>query len=364
MSSTFQNMLSLSIFGESHASAIGMTLEGIPAGEKIDFEVLQDFLNRRAPGRAPWATPRKEGDMPKFLCGILGDTICGSPLTAIIENTNTKSGDYSNLLDVPRPGHADFTAQMKYGGFQNVSGGGHFSGRLTAPLCIAGGICMQILRRRGIEIFAHIEGIGSVEERRFSSDDFTENTIKSLQSSTFPTLTVESGEKMKAEIEDARQDLDSVGGLIECAALGLPAGLGEPMFDGMENRIARLLFAIPAVKGVDFGAGFSVAKMRGSENNDAFYMDGDKIKTKTNNHGGMLGGITSGMPLICRTAVKPTPSIGKEQRSISFSEKKDVKLEVHGRHDPCIVPRAVPCVEAALAIAVYDAILEWEGRAK
>ncbi len=362
MSSIYHGQLTVSIFGQSHAPAIGVTVDGLPAGEAIDLEELQAFLRRRAPGTGDWSTPRKEGDQPEFLSGLDQGHTCGAPLAAIIRNTNTRSKDYSNLRDIPRPGHADFTAQVKYGGFQDVAGGGHFSGRLTAPLCIAGGICKQILARQGIYVGAHIAAIGGIPDAPYDPVGLTQEALLAPGEKCFPVIDDAAGEAMQAAIATAKADLDSLGGLIECGVIGLPAGLGDPMLDGMENRIARLVFAIPAVKGVEFGAGFAVANRRGSQNNDPFYMDGDRVKTRTNHAGGILGGITNGMPLVFRAAVKPTPSIAQPQDSVSLSRREDTKLEIHGRHDPCIVPRAVPCVEAAAAIAVYDALLEQRKR--
>ena len=360
MSSIYHGRLTVSIFGQSHAPGIGVTMDGLPAGEAVDLKELQAFLARRAPGGNAWSTTRKEVDVPEFLSGLADGKTCGAPLAAVIRNTNTRSKDYSNLKDVPRPGHADYTAQVKCGGFQDVAGGGHFSGRLTAPLCIAGGICKQILARRGIFVGAHIAAIGGIPDTPFDPVNVDKETLLAPGLKTFPVSDDGAGERMQAAIAAAKADLDSIGGSIECAVIGLPVGLGDPMLDGMENRIARLIFAIPAVKGVEFGAGFAVANLRGSQNNDPFYMDGDRVKTRTNHAGGILGGITNGMPLVFRAAVKPTPSIGQEQDSVSLSRREDTKLVIHGRHDPCIVPRAVPCVEAAAAIAVYDALLEQE----
>lgn len=324
MASIYGNNIKISIFGQSHSAAIGVTVDGLPAGFAVDMEKLQDFLDRRAPGNSEFSTPRKEADRPEFLSGLVGNVTCGAPLTAVIRNTNTRSGDYDNIRDIPRPGHADYTAHMKYKGFEDVSGGGHFSGRLTAPLCIAGGIIMQILESKGISVQAEILEIGGNRENPFDT------------------------------ISEAKAEGDSVGGIISCTVTGLPAGIGEPMFDGIENRIAQAVFAVPAVKGIEFGAGFESARMRGSENNDEFCYEDGAVKTKTNNHGGVLGGISSGMPVVFRVCIKPTPSIVKEQRSISYSKEQDAVLSVRGRHDPCIVPRAVPCIEAAAAIAVYD----------
>lgn len=327
MSSTYGTNIKISLWGQSHSEAIGVTIDGLPAGIKIDTDKLKRFMARRAPGQSKYTTLRKETDEPHFLCGLVDGITCGAPLTAVIYNKDTRSGDYKNIFDIPRPSHADFTAHIKYGGNQDVRGGGHFSGRLTAPLCIAGGICLQILEKEGILINAEISSIGGVDT---------------------------STEDMLAEIEKARADGDSVGGIIKCTVTGMPVGIGEPMFDGVENKISQAVFAIPAVKGIEFGNGFECAKMRGSENNDEFYMQDGKVKTRTNNHGGILGGITSSMPIVFNTAIKPTPSVGIEQNSISFSKNKNEKLIIKGRHDPCIAIRAVPCVEAACAIAIYD----------
>ena len=349
MSSTYGEHLKLSIFGQSHAPAIGMTLEGIPAGEQIDFEALQHFLERRAPGRNAYSTARREADAPEFLSGLRGDTTCGVPLTAIIRNGDTRSKDYAPFSAVPRPGHADYTANVKYFGCQDYAGGGHFSGRLTAPLCIAGGICLQILKRRGIEVISRVRAIGDVEDPSPLSASTAEKA--------FPTVDEAAGEAMQAAIAQAKAQGDSLGGVIECAVLGLPAGLGDPMFGGMENRIAGIVFGIPAVKGVEFGAGFAAAKLRGSQNNDSYTVQDGRVETRSNHCGGILGGITNGMPLVFRAAIKPTPSIAMEQDSVNLETLTEEKLRVGGRHDPCIVPRAVPVIEAAAAIAVYDALL-------
>ncbi len=353
MSSTYGEALRLSIFGQSHGAAIGMTLDGIPAGLPVDLDKLQTFLNRRAPGQNNWSTPRKEADKPEFLSGILDDFTCGSPIAAVIYNHNTRSSDYANLMDCPRPGHADYTAQMKYGGFQDVAGGGHFSGRLTAPLCIAGGLCKQWLEEMGIRIGAHIAMIGG------TADDPFHPLAPQLDGvlEEFPVLNPEQGERMQQIIAQARQDADSVGGIIECAITGLPVGIGEPMFGGVEGRIAQIVYGIPAVKGVEFGAGQEFARHRGSEMNDSYTIENGQIRTLTNHAGGILGGITNGMPVIFRAVIKPTPSISRTQQSISLSQNAVRELQVKGRHDPCIVPRAVPVVEAAAAIAIYDMIL-------
>ena len=324
MASEFGKNIRVSIFGESHGAAIGVSIDGMPAGVSVDMERLQHFLDRRAPGRSRFTTARREEDRPEFLCGIRGGVTCGTPITAIIRNRDTRSRDYSQMENIPRPGHADYAARMRYGGNEDCRGGGHFSGRLTAPLCVAGGIFLQALEAEGITVRARILEIGG-------------NT-----------------EDPRGEIEKAMAEKDSVGGIIECVVNGMPPGIGDPIYDGLENRISLAVFGIPAVKGIEFGRGFEAARLRGSENNDAFYFDGRTVKTRTNNHGGILGGISSGMPIVFRVAVKPTPSIGKEQDSIRYDTGENVKMTVQGRHDPCIVPRAVPCVEAAAAMAIYD----------
>ena len=353
MSSTYGENLKLSIFGQSHGAAIGMTLDGIPAGLPVDTDALQVFLNRRAPGQNDWSTPRKEADRPEFLSGILDGYTCGAPITAVIYNKNTRSGDYANLKDCPRPGHADFTAQIKYGGFQDAAGGGHFSGRLTAPLCIAGGLCKQWLEGMGIQVFAHVAAIAGISDTPF--DPLAPDA--DLIQPEFPVVNQDAGARMRAVISAAKSDGDSVGGIVECAVTGLPAGVGEPMFGGVESRIAQIVYGVPAVKGVEFGAGFAAAKLRGSQNNDDYVMTDGKIRTATNNSGGILGGITTGMPLIFRAALKPTPSISRPQQSVSLSSGEMQELIVKGRHDPCIVPRAVPVIEAAATIAIFDMIL-------
>ena len=347
--SSYGENLRITIFGQSHSPAIGVTVEGIPAGERIDTAELARFLARRAPGRNEWSTPRREADAPEFLSGLKDSVTCGAPLAAIIRNADTRSQDYAALADTPRPGHADYTAQVKYGGAQDSAGGGHFSGRLTAPLCIAGGICIQLLAREGITVISRIAAIADVEDEGA--------LCASTAEKPFPTVSDECGEAMRAAIAAAKADGDSVGGVIECAVLGLPAGLGGPLFGGLEGRISAAVFGIPAVKGIEFGAGFAAAKMRGSENNDCFETSSGRVVTKSNNCGGILGGISDGMPLVFRAAVKPTPSIAAEQLTLNMKTMEETALHVPGRHDPCVVPRAVPCVEAAAAIAVYDALL-------
>ena len=360
MASYLGEHIHVSVFGQSHSPAIGVVVDGLPAGERVDMEELGRFLKRRAPGQNATSTPRKEADLPQFLSGLVDNVTCGAPLAALIENTNTRSQDYAQLRDKPRPGHADFTAQVKYGGYQDVAGGGHFSGRLTAPLCIAGGICLQMLKRRGIEGAAHIASVAGEDDRPFDPMGESTETLEALKRAPFPVLDEKAGERMRKVILQAKEEGDSVGGIVECLVTGVPAGLGEPMFGGMENRLAAALFGIPAVKGVEFGAGFGVATMRGSENNDPFAVKDGKVVTQTNHAGGILGGITNGMPLVFRLAFKPTPSIAREQQTVSMSKKQVEELVVTGRHDPCIVPRAVPVVEAVAALTILDLLFSRE----
>lgn len=356
MSSTFGNKIKISIFGESHGNGIGVVIDGLPAGEKIDMDAVLTQMARRAPGKDKTATPRKESDLPKILSGMLGDTLTGAPLCAVIENTNTRSGDYGNLLACPRPGHSDFTAYVKYHAANDIRGGGHFSGRLTAPIVFAGAICRQLLEKQDIKIAAHINSIGNVSDAPFNPVSISPNLIDRLNTSSFALIDESVEEAMRAEVEAARMELDSVGGTIECAVTGMPAGVGEPMFDGVEGVIAKAVFGVPAIKGIEFGAGLELAKMHGSQSNDPFRYENDRVVTETNNCGGILGGITDGMPIIFRAAVKPTPSIAQKQRTVDLQKQENAELEIHGRHDPCIVPRAVPVIEAVTAVALINLI--------
>ena len=358
MKNLYGTNLKLNIYGGSHDEKIGMTLSGIPAGHKIDFDRLYAFMSRRAPGKDPYSTKRRESDTPVFLSGFDGDVTNGEVIEAVIYNQNQRSGDYSSLRDTPRPSHADFAAIKKYGESVDLRGGGHFSGRLTAPMCIAGGICLQILQEQNIYVFAHISSIGDINDDSFDAVSLSAEDMDLLHKKDFSVINDDQGQLMKEAIERARKNADSIGGVVECAAIGLPIGLGEHMFLGMEGRISSIVFSIPAVKGIEFGLGFGSSRLSGSQNNDPFVTDGKQIRTRTNNSGGILGGMTNGMPLIFRAAVKPTPSIGIEQDSVSLSKMENVKMTVGGRHDPCIVPRSVPVFEAALAIALTDATLD------
>lgn len=357
--SSWGNTVKISIFGESHGVGIGVVIDGLPSGEAIDMDAVLLQMARRAPGNDKAATPRKEADQPEVLSGMLNGYTTGAPLCAVIRNTNTRSQDYSNLLTTPRPSHADFTGFVRYGGFNDVRGGGHFSGRLTAPLVFAGAVCRQILARRGVNIAAHIASIGTIQDERFNPTDISPELMERLSKEKFGLIDRKKETAMRALIEDCCTKQDSIGGTIECAATGMPAGIGSPMFDGIENVLASILFGIPAVKGVEFGSGFDGCALRGSQNNDSFcYDDGGQVKTKTNNHGGILGGISSGMPILFRVAVKPTASISQKQQSVNLQEHTNTEVEIHGRHDPCITVRAVPVVEAATAVALLNLMME------
>ncbi|MBQ2676459.1 MAG: chorismate synthase [Clostridia bacterium] len=354
----YGNNIKLYIEGGSHDEKIEMLLKGFPAGLRVDEDFLSSFMARRAPGQNAWSTSRKEPDKPVFLSGLRDGITTGEDIHAVIYNQNQHSSDYSTAGRIPRPSHADYTAVMKYGKDTDLRGGGHYSGRLTSLICIAGALCMQYLKEKGIDIFAHIYSVGRISDIPFDAVNVGEAEKKLLAGQHFPVLDKARGEAMQEEINKARLDADSVGGIIECAAINLPTGLGEHMFRGVEGVIAAMVYSIPAIKGVEFGNGFQCASLHGSENNDAFYYDNGTVKTRTNNAGGILGGMTSGMPLIFRAAVKPTPSIGKEQDTVDLEEKKNVKHQIKGRHDPCIVPRCVPVTEAAAAIAILDLMLD------
>ncbi len=368
MPSTFGNALRVTVFGQSHSPAVGCVVEGLPSGHVVDMEALGRFMARRAPGQGPWTTPRKEADLPRIVSGLnpKGAT-CGAPLAVVIENTNTRSRDYDNLMAVPRPGHADYTAWTKWHGNQDVPGGGHFSGRLTAPLCAAGGIALQMLAERGVRVGAHLLSVADVRDEPLCALDNAPASQARLQAQldaladgrTFPTIDADSGKAMLAAIDDARRELDSVGGVVECVATGMPAGVGSPMFDGIENLIARAAFGVPAVKGVEFGRGFEAARLRGSEDNDPYRMVDGTVTPVTNNAGGALGGITTGAPVLFRMALKPTSSISRPQESVDLTSGSDATLEVHGRHDPCVATRAVPVAEAICALALLDALLSF-----
>jgi len=348
----------VTVFGQSHAPAIGCVIEGLPAGFAPDMERVAAFMARRAPGQNAWSTRRKEADQPEILSGLVGGRTCGAPLAMRICNSDQHSRDYSGLRRTPRPSHADYTALVKYGDSYDIRGGGQFSGRLTAPLCFAGALALQVLEQRGIAVAAHIAQIGNIFDEGPDFAAVSREDLSVLDGREFPVFSETAGAAMREEIEDARLAADSVGGAIRCFALGLPAGIGEPMFGGVENRLASALFGIPAVRGVSFGTGFGAAAMRGSGHNDPFVMDGDTVAVRTNHAGGVLGGITTGMPLVVNIAVKPTASIGQTQETVDLVTKTNTSLTIQGRHDPCIVPRAVPVAEAVTALTILDMLME------
>lgn len=356
MANLIGNRFRVLVYGQSHAPSIGAVIEGLPAGFMPDRDAVSAFMARRAPGGSALSTARREADVPEILSGLneRGET-CGAPLAIRIVNGDARSRDYERLRDVPRPGHADYPAGVRYGGHNDIRGGGQFSGRLTAPLCFAGALAMQLLAREGVCVRAHI---AQIENEYDAPMDPAKPRLDAIAAEGLPVIDSEAGARMERAILRAKAEGDSVGGVIECFAVGLPAGLGDPMFDGVENRLAQALWGIPAVRGVEFGAGFAAAAMRGSAHNDAYRMENGRVVTETNRHGGVLGGITTGMPIVVRTAIKPTPSIARVQESVSLSRGENETLTVEGRHDPCIVPRAVPCVEAAAAMVLYDLLLE------
>ena len=357
MSSTWGQHLKISIFGESHGPGVGVVLDGLPSGHLLDLEAIRQFALRRAPGRAPWSTPRKEADEAEILSGVFEGRTTGTPLAALIRNTDTRSEDYRDLLARPRPGHADLTGSARYQGYQDPRGSGHFSGRLTAPLVFAGALCSQILLGKGVRLASHVYEIAGIPDEAFDPVNPDQTRLSGLAAKLMPVLDDQAGQAMAEAVEKARMSLDSVGGIVETMIWGLPAGLGDPMFDGLESRLSSLVMGIPAARGIEFGTGFAAARMQGSIHNDAPVIQGKAIRFKTNHCGGVLGGISNGMPLVFRVAFKPTASIGREQQTINLSTLTADTLVVKGRHDPCIVPRAVPAVEAAAAVFALDLML-------
>lgn len=354
MSGMWGSKIKLSIFGESHGNAIGITIDGLPAGFSIDMDKIMMEMARRAPGKSSLSTPRKESDIPEILSGYFEGKTTGTPLCAIIRNSNTKSKDYSKLKDVMRPGHADYTGAVRYKGFNDYRGGGHFSGRITAPLVFAGAICKQILEVKGIIVSAHINSIGKIKDCSFLESDISDELLNSFKEKELPLINTKLEDEMRQEILRARSSGDSIGGTIECAILGVSPGIGDPFFDSVESTLAHLMFSVPAVKGIEFGKGFDISKMRGLEANDEYYLENGNIKTKTNNNGGILGGITNGMPIIFNVAIKPTASIFKEQNTVNIVTMEETTLCIEGRHDPCIVQRALPVIEAVAAIGITE----------
>ena len=359
MSGIWGNNLEVSIFGESHGRAIGITINGLPPGLEIDMDAVLIEMARRAPGRNELTTPRKEKDEPDIVSGFLDGKTTGSPLTALIWNTNTRSKDYSQMKRLMRPGQADYPGKMRYDGYNDYRGSGHFSGRITAPLVFAGAIAQQWLEQKGVTIGSHVKSIGNVEDEYFEEqNNVTIDQVNQMKQDQLPLFNDTKRKEMEQVIVDAKEDKDSVGGIVETFVLGVDAGYGNPFFDSVESTIAHLVFAVPATKGVEFGAGFEITRMLGSEANDGYYYDeNDQIKTRTNNNGGILGGITYGMPIVFRTAIKPPASIEKKQETIDIESEESADLEVQGRHDPCIVPRVLPVLEAITAIGLMDLML-------
>lgn len=355
MSGIWGNNLKVSIFGESHGVGIGLTIDGLPSGFSIDLEKIDAEMERRAPGRNNLSTARKEGDKVEILSGLFEGKTTGTPLCGIIRNSDKKSKDYSTLKSLMRPGHADYTGNIKYNGFNDYRGGGHFSGRITAPLVFGGAICKQILECSGIKIVSHIKSIGNIEDESFNPVNISESLVEELPKMELPLINKELDSDIRKEILSAKSEGDSVGGIIECAILNVDAGIGDPFFDSVESTLAHLLFSVPAVKGVEFGEGFNITNLKGSEANDEFYYDEEgNVKTRSNNNGGILGGITDGMPIVFRVAIKPTASILKRQNTINIDKKVNEKLNIEGRHDPCIVQRAVPVIESVAAIGILE----------
>ena len=360
MTATLGEKIKLTIFGESHGLGIGCVIDGLPPGFAIDLDAVKKEMQRRAPGKSPLATARNEKDAFMIESGFFEGRTTGTPLCVLIPNSDQVSGDYSKLINVMRPGHADYSGKVKYNGFNDYRGGGHFSGRLTAPLVFMGAVAKQILAKRGIYVGAHIAAVAGVNDTPFNPLGESADTFSELAHKTFPVLDDAAGEAMQEKILAAKQSCDSVGGVIECMAINLPSGIGAPFFDSLESRLAHALFSVPAVKGIEFGKGFALAQMPGSEANDQMYYDSGVVKTYTNNNGGITGGITNGMPVLFKVAVKPTPSIAKVQKTVDLSTESNTELVITGRHDPCIVQRAVPVIEGVAAWVILDMLLAGE----
>ena len=358
MSSAIGSRITTTVFGESHGPAIGAVMDAPPAGYKIDMDEILVQTARRAPGTDPTATTRKETDMPEIVSGLLDGVTTGAPLALIIRNNDQRSHNYSNIADRPRPSHADYAANVRYNGHNDIRGGGNFSGRLTAPLTVAVAIARQILKAHGITTGGHVSFIGSTADEPFDPVNVSSELLDSLNRRYFSVISDEAKTKMTEEIAAAKSKCNSIGGEIEIAVTGLPVGIGSPIARGVENAVSAAVFCVPAIKGIEFGEGFGFASMKGSEANDQMYYDGDTVKCRTNNCGGITGGITNGMPLIIRAAIKPTPSIAMRQNTVNLKTKADDTLVIEGRHDPCIVPRALPAVEAAVALALLDLLAE------
>lgn len=360
MSYSFGKNFKVTLFGQSHSEEIGIIIDGISAGYKINKDLIRKNLDRRGPGKNKFSTARKELDDFKIVSGEVDGITCGAPICAIIENKDQRSRDYENLKDRPRPSHADYPAYVKFNGFNDIRGGGQFSGRMTAPIVIAGSIAEDLLLKRGIKIYSRIKSIGYEEDVKLELKDINEDKLSNIKNEDFPVFDHEAREKMQEEILKAKEDGDSIGGIVETFILNMPVGIGEPFFDSIESVISHAVFSVPGIKGIEFGSGFAASKMRGSLHNDEYYYENGEVKTKSNNNGGIIGGLSTSMPIIFRTAVKPTSSISKTQSTISLKDKKDVDLKVVGRHDPSIVPRALVAIEMITAVAILDLLMEGE----
>lgn len=361
MSYSFGKNFKVTLFGQSHSEDLGIVIDGISAGYKINKDLIRKNLERRRPGKNKFSTARKEDDDFKIVSGEVEGITCGAQLCALIENKDQRSKDYDNLKDRPRPSHADYPAYVKFKGFNDIRGGGQFSGRMTAPIVIAGSIAEDLLLKRGIKIYSRIKSIGQASDIDINLNKIGEEKLCDLKNEDFPVFDNEAREKMQEEILKAKEDGDSIGGIVETFVLNMPAGIGEPFFDSLESVISHAVFSVPGIRGIEFGSGFEAAKMHGSSHNDEYYYENGEVKTRTNNHGGIIGGLSSGMPIIFRTAVKPTSSIAKTQNTISLKDKKNVNLKIIGRHDPSIVPRALVAIEMITALAILDLVMEGEG---
>ena len=360
MSYSFGKNYKVTLFGQSHSKEIGVIIDGIKAGYKINRDLIAKNLDRRRPGRNEFSTPRKEEDYYELVSGEVDDITCGAPLCAIIKNKDQRSKDYDNLRDMPRPSHADYPAYVKYSSNNDIRGGGQFSGRMTAPLVIGGSIAEDLLMERGIKIYSRIKSIGLADDSEINLEDIKEENFYDFKNQDFPVINPSSREKMKEEILKAKKEGDSIGGIVETFILNMPVGIGEPFFDSLESVISHAVFSVPGIKGIEFGSGFEAAKMLGNAHNDTYYYKNNEIKTRTNNHGGIIGGLSTGMPIVFRTAVKPTSSIAKAQDTVSLKDKSNSKLKIVGRHDPSIVPRALVAIEMITAIALLDLVMEGE----
>ena len=357
MGATFGRNIRMTIFGESHGKGIGLVLDGLPPGTPIDEGFIKEEMARRAPGQNRMSTQRQENDAFIIESGVFENKATGTPLCVLIPNSDQHSKDYSLLKDVMRPGHADYAGRIRYKGFNDYRGGGHFSGRLTAPLVFTGALAKTVLVQKGIVVGSHIARIGRIKDDSFNPLGETAECLLGLRKHTLPVMDENKVPLMETEILSAREQKDSVGGIIEVMATGVPAGIGDPFFDSLESCLSHALFSVPAVKGVEFGMGFAMASLKGSETNDPMTFNGGAVKTTRNNNGGITGGISNGMPVLFRVAVKPTPSISRPQQTVNVTEGKDTILEIEGRHDPCIVPRAVPVIEAVTAWVLLDMLL-------